>query len=89
MVVPGVFVDASADGYYLALRSASRRAGAGGDLSFYGPFSTAAQVSFMIRSARALGLIGREPEPQPAAAAGKTAQDAAVAAARVPHLGAP
>jgi ABC-type phosphonate transport system ATPase subunit len=56
-VGPGFLINARDDGYYLAVR-AGTRLGEHRDTGprFYGPFSTAAQASFLAVSAHALGL---------------------------------
>ena len=53
----GSFIDAKDDGYYVAVR-AGLRFGNNRDTGprFYGPFSTAAQASFLAVSVHALGL---------------------------------
>jgi hypothetical protein len=89
VVGPGLFVDGDDDGYYLVLRSLTRPSKNPQDVCFYGPFSTAAQASFMAASARALGLTPHEPEPGPAAPEFEVAREAAVAAAPVQRIPAP
>ena len=80
VVGPGVFVDAGDDGYYLVLRSVSRRARTRDvDISFFGPFPTPALAIFLAASARALGLTGPELEPPHAAPGGEMTQEATVA----------
>ncbi|MFO1205173.1 MAG: hypothetical protein U1E63_05510 [Burkholderiales bacterium] len=82
VVGPGVFVDAGDDGYYLVLRSVSRRARTRDvDISFFGPFPAPAQAVFLATSARALGLTAPEPESPhtDVASGGEMTQEAAVA----------
>ncbi len=90
VVSPGLFVDDGDDGYYLVLRSTEQIAGKRDDVCFYGPFSTAAQASFLAASARALGLTGQDSAPRSATEAVTAAAAAtAITAARVRSLHAP
>lgn len=53
----GSFIDAKDGGYYVAMRAGLRfRNNRDAGPRFYGPFSTAAQASFLAVSAHALGL---------------------------------
>lgn len=87
-VSPDLFVDDGDDGYYLVLRSTGQMAGNRDDVCFYGPFSTAAQASFLAASACALELAGRDSAPRPGATEAGTAA-AAIRAARVRRLNTP